>query len=198
VAADNSSPRRLTPPSAFPDLDAALAARGIAIKASAPLAEINDAADASAEASPAPRTPDFSGQQHPAAFLGAVLGLLLIGLLVFSVGKVSHDAIEPPNPVRNAPSLSTYESTPVVAAPPVTTPIAGPPGLGTSDPQAVAATPVAVPPPTSPSAPVALAGASTLTAQTMTIQPPPSPQDTANETLRSRLHEFFPRLFPDP
>ena len=63
---------------------------------------------------------DLNGRSspHPVAFTGAVLGLALIGLLVFSVVRVSGDSIRPAVPILNAPATSTAAPTPVAALPP--------------------------------------------------------------------------------
>jgi hypothetical protein len=116
------------------------------------------------------------------AFVGAALGLLLMGLLVFSVLRVSDDSSRPAAPVIHGPMSSTDAPTPVVAAPP---------------PEPLP--PAAPLPPESPvpsPEPSALFNESTVTAQTMVAPPPPRPEIAPEDSLRSRLHEYFPLLFP--
>lgn len=198
VINDQNPPRRLTPPEAFPDLDAALAARGIALKASAPRRKVEVLEEPVIDAAEAPNE-DRRSSPHPAAFAGAVLGLALVGLLVFSVMKVSGDSIRPAAPIINMPATSATAPPPVEALPPPTTPAAIPPTPAVAPPQLAAASQTApAPTPTSPPTPSALSNASSVTAETMVAPPPPQPERTPEDSLRSRLHEHFPQLFPDP
>jgi hypothetical protein len=165
-------PRRLTPPQAFPDLDAALAARGIALKASASCSRVDGPKEPLTSANQQPVDVNERSSPHPvAAFTGAVLGLALIGLLVFSVIKVSGESIRPDTPIINTPATSTAAPTPVAALP-------------------LPAKPAPLPP-TPEVAPPQLAAASQAV-------PPPQPENTPEGSLRSRLHERFPLLFPAP
>lgn len=189
-------PSRLTPPEAFPDLDAALAARGIALKAKPPRSTVAPSADPIEEALEPTVGPAEHSQPHPAAYAGAVLGLLLIGLLVFSVVKVSGDSIRPPTPLPSTGSASA-----IVAAPPPP-PAPSPPPV-VAEPQLAAATPAPPPPPAVPPIPASLVAAMDLTAQTMVPPPPPpppvpAPEIAPEETLLSRLQEQFPQLFGTP
>ena len=102
MSSDKHPPRRLTPPEAFPDLDAALAARGIALKASAPCRRVDEPEEPLTDAAQQPADVNGHSSPHPvAAFTGAVLGLALIGLLVFSVIRVSGNSIRPAVPILN-------------------------------------------------------------------------------------------------
>jgi hypothetical protein len=198
VTNDTNPPRRLTAPEAFPDLDAALAARGIALKASAPCRKV-DAPEEPVIDAAAPPDEDRRSSPHPAAFAGAVLGLALVGLLVFSVMRVSGDSIRPAAPIVNTPGSSTAAPTPVAALPPPAEPAATPPTPDAAPPQLAAASQAVPPPaPASPIVPSALMIASSVTAQTMVVPPPPQPENTPEDSLRSRLHEHFPQLFPAP
>ena len=126
VSSDKHPPRRLTPPEAFPDLDAALAARGIALKASAPCRRVDEPEEPLTDAAQQPADVNGRSSPHPVAFTGAVLGLALIGLLVFSVVRVSGDSIRPAVPILNMPATSTAAPTPVAAMPPPAEPAARP------------------------------------------------------------------------
>lgn len=182
---------RLTPPEAFPDLDAALAARGIALKAETQRSAVASDETPAPDVSEATHDSAQRSQPHPVAYAGAVLGLLLIGLLVFSVMKVSADSIQPPEPLpsTDAPTTAVAESAP---------PPAPPPQPVVAEPQLAAATPARPPPPATPPVPAALVAAMNLTAQTMVAPPPPPPEITPEETLLERLQERFPRLFDTP
>jgi hypothetical protein len=203
VTRDETPPHRLTTPEAFPDLDAALAASVIARNASARRRKVEEPEEPVTYAAEPLIDADERSQPHPAAFAGAALGLVLIGLLVFSVVRVSDDSIRPPAPV-NVPTSSLDAPTPVAAAgPPAVTPAVTPPTPDVAAPQLEAASPTAVPPPlplASPPVPAALFNASTVTAQTMIAKPPPPPEPeiAPQDSLRARLHERFPELFPAP
>ncbi len=199
VTIDQHPPRRLTAPAAFPDLDAALAARGIALKAGDSRRKVKAQEQSVADAAEPPIDEDGRLSPHPAAFVGAVLGLALVGLLVFSVMKVSGDSIRPAAPIINMPASSTAAPTPVAEPPPPATPAATPPTPDVAPPQLAAASQaVPAPTPASPTVPSALSIASSVTAQTMVVQPPPQPEAAPEDSLRSRLHERFPQLFPEP
>jgi len=200
VSSEKHPPVRLTPPEAFPDLDAALAARGIALKATAPCRRVVEPDDPLTDAAQQPADLNGRSSPHPLAFTGAVLGLALMGLLVFSVIRVSGESIRPAAPILNMPATSTAVPTPVVAMQPPAELAAPPPPAPEVAPPQLAAASLDVPPPVpaSPGAPSALLTASTMTAQTMTAKPPPPPENTPEDSMRSRLHERFPVLFPDP
>jgi len=194
----------LTPPAAFPDLDAALAARGIALNASAPRRRVDEPEEPLTEAVQQPADSIGRSSPHPvAAFTGAVLGLALIGLLVFSVIRVSGDSLRPAAPIANTSATSTAVPAPVAALPPSAEPAVIPPTPEVAPPQ-LAADSQAVPPPTpaSPTVPSDLLIASSMTAQTMVAKPPPQaepePEITPKDSLRSLLQERFPQLFPAP
>ncbi len=198
MSSDKNPPRRLTPPEAFPDLDAALAARGIALKAGASCSRVDQPEEPLTDAAQQPVDLNGRSSPHPVAFTGAVLGLALIGLLVFSVVRVSGDSIRPAVPILNTPATSTAAPTPVAALPPPAEPAAIPPTPEVAPPQLAAASQDVPPPaPASPTVPSALVTASTMTAQTMTAKPP-QPEHTPEDSMRSRLHERFPLLFPAP
>ena len=195
---DQHPPRRLTAPEAFPDLDAALAARGIALKASTSHRAIADAEQPVTGVEPPARV-DEGEQPHPAAFVGAVLGLILVGVLVFSVVKVSGDSMRPDTPILNMPTSSEAAPTPIAESPPPEPPAPAPPTPDVAPPQLAAASQDVAPPiPASQTVPTALSIASSVTAQTMVVQPPPQPEEAPVDSLRSRLHERFPQLFPEP
>jgi hypothetical protein len=197
VTNDANPPRRLTAPEAFPDLDAALAARGIALKAGTPGRRIGAQALPVVDASEPPADDNGHSSPHPAAFAGAVLGLALVGLLVFSVMKVSGDSIRPAAPIINMPASSTAAPTPVAGPPPPAPPAATPPKPDVAPQLAAASQAVPAPTPAPPTVPSALSFAANLTAQTMVVQPPPQPEEAPEDSLRSRLHERFPQLFPE-
>jgi hypothetical protein len=169
----------------FPDLDAALAARGIALKA----ARSSGAEKAHAEPPPENTEPwtdaPKAWRPHPAAYAGAVLGLALIALLVFSVVRVSDASMRPPAPAIPAPSD--------IAGPPA-------PAAATPAPEApaplVAAPPAAPPPP--PAAPPEPVNEPALVARTAVVDPPLVPEANPQERLRSKLHTMFPRVFTGP
>jgi hypothetical protein len=201
VSSEKDPPRRLTPPEAFPDLDVALAARGVALNASAPRRRVDEPEEPLSDA--VQQSADSIGRSSPhpaAAFIGAVLGLALIGLLVFSVFRVAGDSIpRPAAPISNMPATSTAVPAPVAAVPAPAEPSAISPAPEVAPPQ-LAADSQAVPPPTpaSPAVPSALQIASSMTAQTMIVKPPPEPENTPENSLRSLLQERFPQFFPAP
>lgn len=196
---DKTPRRRVTPPEAFPDLDAALAARGIALKAAnARRIKVEDSQDLVAGTDEPAFEMDDRLRRHPAAFVGAALGLVVIGLLVFSVFRVSDESTRPAAHVIDVPSSSANPPAPVAAAPPAPAPAMRPPPAASAPPAMAAAASPAPLPPASPPAPSALFNASNLTAQTMVAPPPPTPETGPEESLRARLHERFPRLFPAP
>jgi hypothetical protein len=203
VSSEKDPPRRLTPPEAFPDLDVALAARGVALNASAPRSRVDEPEEPLTDAVQQPADSIGRSPPHPVATLtGAVLGLALIGLLVFSVIRVSGDSIpRPAAPIINMPAPSTAVPAPVAALPPSAEPAAIPPTPEVAPPQ-LAADSQAVPPPTPapPTVPSDLLIASSMTAQTMIAKPLPEPQAqiTPEGSLRSLLQERFPQLFPSP
>ncbi|WNG91296.1 hypothetical protein [Mycobacterium sp. ITM-2016-00318] len=196
MSSDKNPPRRLTPPEAFPDLDAALAARGLALNAGAPRRRVNEPEERLTDAVQQPAGLNGGSSPHVGAFTGAVLGLVLIGLLVLSVIRVSGDSIRPAAPIANTPATSTAAPAPVAAVPP---PAAIPPTPDSAPPELAAAS-QAAPPPTSasPTVPSAVVIASEMTAQTMIAKPPPPPESTPEDSLRSRLRERFEQLFPGP
>jgi hypothetical protein len=199
VSSETNPPRRLTPPEAFPDLDAALAARGVALNASAPRRRINEPEERPTDAVQQPAVLTGGSAPHLGAFTGAVLGLVLIGLLVLSVIRVSGDSIRPAAPIANTPATSTAALAPVAALPPPPEPAAIPPTPESAPPELAAASQAAPPPtPASPTVPSALVIASDMTAQTMIAKTPPPPENTPEDSLRSRLWERFEQLFPAP
>jgi hypothetical protein len=208
VSSEKDPPRRLTPPEAFPDLDVALAARGVALNAGAPRRRVDEPKEPLSDTVQQPADSIGRSSPHPAAaFIGAVLGLALIGLLVFSVIRVSGESIRPAAPIANTPATSTAVLAPVAAVPAPAEPSAIPPAPEVAPPQ-LAADSQAVPPPTpaSPTVPSDLLIASSMTAQTMIAKPPPDPepqpqpqpQITSDGSLRSLLQERFPQFFPAP
>lgn len=199
MSPDKHPPRRLAPPEAFPDLDAALAARGIALKASASCRRVDEPEEPLTDAAQQPADVNGRSSPHPVAFTGAVLALALIGLLVFSVVRMSGDSIRPAVPILNTPATSTAAPTPVAASPLPAEPAAIPPTPEVAPPQLAAASQDVPPPaPASPTVQSALLTASIMTAQTMTATPPPQPDNTPEDSMRSRLHERFPLPFPTP
>src|SRR5215212_2152911 len=147
VSSETHPPRRLTPPEAFPDLDAALAARGVALNASAPRRLVIEPEERLTDAVEQAAGLNRRSSPHLVAFTGAVLGLALIGLLVFSVIRVSGDSIRPAAPIANTPATSTAVPAPVSALPPPAGPAAIP-STPESPPPELAAASQAAPPPT--------------------------------------------------
>ena len=199
MTSDNTPPHRLTTPVAFPDLDAALAASGIARKARvAPSRKVEDAEESVTDAAEPLIEADDRSRPHPAAFAGAVLGLALIGLLVFLVVRVSDDSTRTATPMMSVPTSADAPTQVAATAPLAATPAVTPPTPDVAAPQLEAASPTASLPPPPPAPPTALINASTVTAQTMVAKPPPQPEIAPQDSLRSLLHERFPQLFPAP
>ncbi|RDH80114.1 hypothetical protein DVS77_03770 [Mycolicibacterium moriokaense] len=160
--------------------------RGIAIKAaSTPCkAPVTDADEPPIDA-------DERSQPHPAAFAGAVLALVLIGLLVFAVVKVSGDSVRPARDPMNVPASNAAAPASLPAAP-------SEPAVAAQAPD-VAAPQFVVAPPASPLPPPPMAPADASTATAQTIVTEPQQQEIAPlDSLRSWLHERFPQVFATP
>jgi len=123
--------------------------------------------------------PDFTlGQRRWTTVALAVLGIIALAALVIGVLVVSSDSTRPQVDVQAPPPPS-----------PTTTASAVPPPMAASP---------SAPPPAAPAPPPELIA--TATASTIVLAPPapdwPAPEP--NPGVQQRLHDLFPRLFPNP
>jgi hypothetical protein len=122
---------------------------------------------------------------------GALLALAVLVAIVLSVFVVSEESTRPA--FTPAPALTT--PTPTTPAPTSTTPTLTPTAPApTTQPSAELPAPPAPPASLAPLPPV------TATAETISTAPaalPAQPSDASETGVRQRLHDLFPRLFPD-
>jgi hypothetical protein len=124
---------------------------------------------------------DFTPDRRWTSVLLGALGILVLAVLVAAVITVSHRSSEPAEhaPAPVPPSTSAAASSPAMPAP------------------SAAAPPPAAPAPTTPPAYSSV----TATASTVVAPPPPVVQPGPPQPkpgVRQRLHDLFPRMFPNP
>ena len=123
--------------------------------------------------------PDFTPERRWTSPVLGALGIAVLAALVIAVLTVAHQSSEP---TERAPAHVPPSTSPVAPSPAAPSPAAPAPS-----------TPVPVAPPAYSSA--------TATASTVVAPPPPvvrpaEPQPKPG--VRQRLHDLFPRLFPNP
>lgn len=130
---------------------------------------------------PGTEPPDFSRRQRWMPVLLGALGIVVLAVLIARVIAVANDSTKPDADTENAPAPTVTSSVMATSVPATTTAVPSP---------------SAGAPPASPSAPPPLPSV-TATASTMAIPPPPAAPEP-NPDVRQRLHDLFPRIFPNP
>ncbi|WP_328353365.1 hypothetical protein OG976_21575 [Mycobacterium sp. NBC_00419] len=118
--------------------------------------------------------PDFTPRRRWTSVVLGALGIMALAALVVAVITMAHQSTEPAGPAA-------------VPAPPVTT-------------SAAATTTAVVPSPSAPADRAPPPAFASVTATASTLAPPPAVRPGGPDPkpgVRERLHDLFPRLFPD-